>query len=109
MPTPNWPLCLVEVYEEFGLIDDGFRTGWSAIAMANEPTDKHLWTTWDIVGDVAELYVKESALSQGADYRKDVSAKSLSTNTYPMLRARLKGTDTQPYYKIRVVHRCFGN
>ena len=104
MPTPNWPICHIEVFEGMEFCDDGFRTDWTAIAMANEPTDKHFWTTWDVVGDVAEMYVKESASSEGAGYRRDISAKNLSTTTYPILRARLKGSDTQPYYKIRVIY-----
>jgi hypothetical protein len=46
------------------------------------------------------MAVTEGDPVNGCGWRKDVSAESLSTSTYPSLRVRLRGRGTAPQYRV---------
>jgi len=100
MPTPDWAQCHVEIYEVPGWLDDCFRSSlWTlfqaAASQSFEPGS-------DITGDLAPMSVTEGATPTGCGYRKDISGEGLSTDTYPIVRARLRGSGTSPQYRLSV-------
>jgi hypothetical protein len=100
MPTPDWAECLVEIYEEPGFLDDCFRSStWTKFQSATSESFANLD---DISGDYAIMSVTEGAVVNGCGWRRDISSLSLRTNTYPLIRARLRGRGTDPRYRIEV-------
>ena len=48
------------------------------------------------------MTVTEGATPSGCGWRRDISALSLNTDDYPLLRVRLRGRGTTPQYKVEV-------
>lgn len=96
-PTPDWAQCHVEIYEAPGWLDDCFRSGWTLFQASSSQS---FVNAEDVSGDYAIMTVTEGTTPTGCGYRKDVSAQSLSTATYPLIRVRLRGRGTAPRYRI---------
>ena len=99
MPTPEWAQCHVEIYEAPGFLDDCFRSGW---ALFQSAASESFVNADDISGDYATMMVTEGVTPSGCGYRKDISSEALATNTYPLIRVRLRGRGTTPQYRVEV-------
>jgi len=99
MPTPEWAQCHVEIYESPGWLDDCFRSSWSLFQSA---AVQSFANAGDVSGDYATMAVTEGGTPSGCGYLKDISTKGLSTNSYPIIRVRLRGRGTTPQYRVLV-------
>ena len=90
----------MEIYEAPGFLDDCFRsTAWTLFQSA---ASQSFANTDDVTGDYATMSVTESDPVAGCGWRRDISSLALSTDDYPLIRVRLRGRGTAPFYKVDV-------
>lgn len=100
MPTPDWAQQHVEIYEAPGFIDDCFRSAtWTLFQSA---ASESFANAGDVSGDYAIMAVTEGGVVNGCGWRRDISSLSLAVIDYPLIRVRLRGRGTAPYYKVDV-------
>ena len=88
------PRAYIEIIEQPGFHDDCLRsTAWTKFQSA---ASESFQNTDDISGDYATMTVTEGGTVNGAGWRREVN---LSTDTYPLMRVRLRGRGTTPQYK----------
>jgi len=100
VPSPDWAQQHVEIYEAPGFHDDCFRsTAWTLFQSA---ASESFQNTDDISGDYATMTVTEGGAVNGCGWRRDISSLGLAVDDYPLLRVRLRGRGTTPYYRVDV-------
>ena len=88
------PRAHIEVFEAPGFHDDCFRSSlWVKVQSA---ASESFTNTDDVSGDYATMDVTEGGTVTGAGWRRDISALSLASDEYPLLRARLRDGAPHP-------------
>lgn len=89
------PRAYIEIIEQPGFHDDCFRSAeWTKIQSS---VSESFQNTDDASGDYATMEVTEGAAVNGAGWRREVD---LTTDTFPLIRVRLRGRGTTPQYKV---------
>ncbi|MCW4012857.1 MAG: LamG domain-containing protein, partial [Candidatus Bathyarchaeota archaeon] len=89
------PRAYIEIIEQSGFHDDCFRSSqWTKFQSA---ASESFQNTDDVSGDYATMTVTEGGTVNGAGWRREVT---LATDTFPLMRVRLRGRGTTPQYQI---------
>ncbi|RLI33198.1 hypothetical protein DRO56_02280 [Candidatus Bathyarchaeota archaeon] len=97
--TPDGPRCHIEIYESPGFLDDGFRSGW---------TRQDGIGSFENCGTLAGDYARERVTDPVSPLRYYRGNLNLSTDTYRVLRVRVRGGGVDPQYQVSFYEEGYG-